>query len=88
MIGVSVGVMLGASQVLARMYNPTVRFFASIPSTLLLPIAVQLFGIASTMNVFLICLGSVWVIIINTCDGVAGVDRSWIRSARSLQLDV
>lgn len=85
-LGVSAGVLLGASPTLAKMYNPIVRFFASIPSTLLLPIAVQLFGIADNMNVFLICLGSVWVIVINTCDGVAGVDRMWIRSARSLQL--
>ncbi len=85
-IGVGFGVLLGASSTLARMYNPIVRFFASIPSTLLLPIAVQLFGIADNMNVFLICLGSVGVIMINTCDGVAGVDRMWIRSARSLQL--
>lgn len=85
-IGISFGVLLGASSTLARMYNPIVRFFASIPSTLLLPIAVQLFGIADNMNVFLICLGSVWVVMINTCDGVAGVDRMWIRSAHSLQL--
>lgn len=85
-IGISLGVLLGASSTLAKMYNPTVRFFASIPSTLLLPIAVQLFGIADNMNVFLICLGSVWVVMINTCDGVAGVDRMWIRSAQSLQL--
>lgn len=85
-IGISVGVLLGASHTLAKMYNPIVRFFASIPSTVLLPIAVQIFGIADNMNVFLICLGSVWVVIINTCDGVAGVDRMWIRSAHSLQL--
>lgn len=86
LIGISFGVLLGGSATLAKMYNPIVRFFASIPSTLLLPIAVQLFGIADSMNVFLICLGSMWVIMINTCDGVAGVDRMWIRSARSLQL--
>lgn len=85
-IGISCGVLLGASTTLGRMYNPIVRFFASIPNTLLLPIAVQLFGIADSMNIFLICLGSVWVIMINTCDGVAGVDRMWIRSAHSLQL--
>ena len=85
-IGVGVGVLLGANPVLGKMYNPVVRFFASIPNTLLLPIAVQIFGIADSMNVFLICLGAVWVVLINTCDGVAGVDRMWIRSARSLQL--
>lgn len=85
-LGIGVGVLIGATSALAQMYNPIVRFFASIPSTVLLPIAVQIFGIADNMNVFLICLGSVWVVIINTSDGVAGVDRMWIRSAQSLQL--
>lgn len=85
-LGVLAGVLLGASHRAAAMYNPIVRFFASIPNTVLLPIAVQVFGVADRMNVFLICLGSIWVIIINTSDGVAGVDRMWLRSAASLRL--
>jgi ABC-type nitrate/sulfonate/bicarbonate transport system permease component len=85
-IGVSVGVWLGRSRVAARMYNPIIRFFTSIPNTVLLPIAVQIFGAKDSMNIFLIFLGSVWVIMINTADGVAGVDAMWLRSARSLRL--
>lgn len=85
-LGVLIGALLGASRRAALMYNPVVRFFASIPNTVLLPIAVQVFGVADRMNVFLICLGSIWVIIINTADGVAGVDQMWLRSAASLRL--
>ncbi|MEV8511549.1 ABC transporter permease [Dactylosporangium sp. NPDC051484] len=84
--GIAVGVILGRSRVAARMYNPVVRFFTSIPNTVLLPIAVQIFGVTDGMNIFLIFLGSVWVIMINTADGVAGVDPMWLRSARSLRL--
>ncbi|WP_283138323.1 ABC transporter permease [Rhizohabitans arisaemae] len=85
-VGVTLGMLLGRSPVASRMYNPTVRFFTAVPNTMLLPIAVQIFGITSRMNVFLIFLGTVWVIIINTADGVAGVDEMWLRSARSLRL--
>ncbi|GAA2396910.1 ABC transporter permease [Dactylosporangium salmoneum] len=85
-VGIGVGVLLGRSRVAARMYNPVVRFFTSIPNTVLLPIAVQIFGVTDGMNIFLIFLGSVWVIMINTADGVAGVDPMWLRSARSLRL--
>ncbi len=85
-VGIVCGVLLGSSQVLNRMYSPSVRFFAAIPNTMLLPIAVQIFGVGDNMNVFLIFLGSVWVVMINTCDGVAGVDPMWISSARSLRM--
>lgn len=84
--GIAVGVLLGRSPVASAMYAPIVRFFAAIPNTVLLPIAVQIFGVASGMNVFLIFLGSVWVVIVNTADGVAGVDPMWLRSARSLRM--
>ncbi|MFD6883432.1 ABC transporter permease [Rhodococcus sp. NPDC060084] len=85
-VGIGVGVALGRSPILAGMYNPTVRFFMALPNAALLPIAFQIFGATSSMNVFLIFFGTVWVILVNTADGVAGVDRQWIRSARSLQL--
>ncbi|WGX97323.1 ABC transporter permease [Nocardioides sp. L-11A] len=85
-VGIGCGVVLGRSRVIAQMYGPVVRFFAAIPNTVLLPIAVQIFGVASNMNVFLIFLGSVWVVMINTADGVAGVDPMWLRSARSLRV--
>lgn len=85
-VGILCGLLLGSSPILNRMYAPGVRFFAAIPNTMLLPIAVQIFGVGSSMNVFLIFLGSVWVIMINTCDGVAGVDRMWLDSARSMRM--
>ncbi len=86
LVGIACGVVLGRSQAASRMYAPIVRFFAAIPNTVLLPIAVQIFGVTSGMNVFLIFLGSVWVVMINTADGVAGVDSMWLRSARSLRM--
>lgn len=86
-IGLLIGVLLGSNKYLGRMYNPAIRFLVAIPSTILLPIAVQIFGVGDTMNIFLIVLGSIGVVIINTCDGIAGVDSMWIRSARSLQLN-
>lgn len=86
LVGTAVGVLLGRSPIASSMYNPTVRFFIAVPSTMLLPIAVQLFGVTSQMNISLVFLGTVWIIMINTADGVAGVDPMWLRSARSLQL--
>jgi ABC-type nitrate/sulfonate/bicarbonate transport system permease component len=85
-VGIAAGLALGRSRVLNRMYSPIVRFFLSTPKVALLPVAVQIFGVTDAMNIFLIFLGTVWIVLVNTADGIAGVDPSWVRSARSMRL--
>jgi len=86
MVGVSLGVVLGVWRAAWEFANPLVRFGMSIPSTVLLPIAVVLFGITSSMNVFLIAFGSMWVVLVNTMDGVRSIDETAMLTARSLRL--
>ncbi|MFG1891130.1 ABC transporter permease [Micromonospora sp. NPDC049051] len=85
-VGIVCGFIIGRSRLTARMFHPVIRFWMATPKVVLLPIAVQIFGIADSMNIFLIFFGTVWLILINTADGVAGVDAAWLRSARSMQL--
>lgn len=85
-VGVVIGVALGRSTVLARMYSPLVRVFLALPNAALLPVAFMIFGATNWMNIFLIAFGVMWVVVVNTADGVAGVDEQWLRSARSLHL--
>ena len=80
------GFIVGRSRIVAQMYHPVIRFWMATPKVVILPIAVQIFGIADSMNIFLIFFGTMWLILVNTGDGVIGVDEAWIRSARSLQL--
>ncbi|CAM3559439.1 ABC transporter permease [Occultella aeris] len=85
-LGVAIGVVLGRSRVARHLYSPVIRFWMSVPNAALLPIALQFFGITEAMNIFLITFGSMWLIAVNTADGVAGVDPSWLRAARSMRL--
>ena len=85
-IGITAGVLLGTSKIVREFGYPMVRFGMSIPSTALLPVALTLFGITDDMNVFLIVFGSVWVILINTMDGVRDLDETAVLTARSLHL--
>ncbi|MDC3724767.1 ABC transporter permease [Rhodococcus rhodochrous] len=85
-IGIAVGVLLARSTVAARMYGPVVRFWLAVPNAILIPIAVKVFGVTDAMNIFMIAFGTVWLIIVNTADGVSTVDSSYLRSARSLHL--
>lgn len=85
-VGVLLGFVLARVRVAGLMYVPVVRFLIAVPKTALLPIAVQIFGIADGMNIFLIALGTVWLIVIHTLDGVHEVSTSYLISARSLRL--
>ncbi|WP_440709988.1 ABC transporter permease [Herbiconiux sp. YIM B11900] len=84
--GLVIGFALGRSPIARMMYSPVIRFWMSVPNAALLPIALQFFGVTEGMNIFLICFGTVWLITVNTADGVAGVNPDWVRSARSLHL--
>lgn len=84
--GIVGGVILGVWRPAAWFFDPMVRFGVSTPSTIFLPVAILIFGITSAMNIFLIAFGAVWVILINTLDGVRSLDRTTVLTARSLRL--
>jgi ABC-type nitrate/sulfonate/bicarbonate transport system permease component len=85
-IGLCLGILLGVSERVAAVFNPLIRFGMSIPSTALLPLAVVFFGITDRMNIALIVSGTLFTILINTMDGVRGIDRTVIMTARSMRL--
>jgi ABC-type nitrate/sulfonate/bicarbonate transport system permease component len=85
-VGVSLGVLIGVWRNASLVVSPLVRFGMSIPATVLLPLAVVIFGVTSSMNVFLIAFGSVWVVLVNTMDGVRNIDETAMTTARSLRL--
>jgi ABC-type nitrate/sulfonate/bicarbonate transport system permease component len=85
-VGIGAGIFLGVWWPAGAFFRPLVRFGMSVPATALLTIAIAIFGIESSMNVFLIGLGSVWPVLLNTYDGVRSIDRTFVLTARSLQL--
>lgn len=84
--GVVGGLLLGLSGRVEAFFKPLVRFGLSTPSTILLPVAVVIFGITDRMNVFLIVMGAVWPVLLNTMDGVRGIEPAILSSGRSLRL--
>lgn len=85
-IGVAIGFLLGRSRIARSMFSPVIRFWMAVPNAALLPIALQFFGVSEWMSISLIAFGTVWLIAINTADGVAAVNPYWLRASRSLRL--
>jgi ABC-type nitrate/sulfonate/bicarbonate transport system permease component len=72
--GVAIGVPLGLSPVARRAAFPIVEFLRAIPPPALLPVAIVTIGVGSTMKVALIAFVCVWPVLLNTIDGITGID--------------
>lgn len=88
-IGVStgyvVGLLLGRSLFLSRVFEPFLVALNSIPRIALVPIVVMMFGIGDTSKIVTAWLLVFFLVFFNTFEGARQVDRSLVSMARLLQ---
>jgi ABC-type nitrate/sulfonate/bicarbonate transport system permease component len=81
-VAVAVGLALGLSPRLRRATSPIVEFLRAIPPPALLPFGILVMGVGTSMKVFIIAFVCLWPVLLNTVDGVAGVDPTLRETAR------
>ena len=81
-VGIGGGIALGMSPVLRRVAAPIVEFLRAIPPPALLPFAILVIGVGDSMKVFIIAFVCLWPILLNTVDGVTGVDPTLRETTR------
>jgi ABC-type nitrate/sulfonate/bicarbonate transport system permease component len=81
-VGISTGLLLGVSRRARRAVAPIVEFLRAIPPPALLPFAILVIGVGDSMKVFIIAFVCVWPILLNTIDGVTGVDPTLRETTR------
>lgn len=84
MIGIPVGVLMGASPKVNGALSPLVDPFRSAPVVAFLPIFVMWFGIGEWMKILFLYVGAVVYLIPMVRDAVAAVPRDYWISARDL----
>ncbi|MFD5316653.1 ABC transporter permease [Streptomyces sp. NPDC127098] len=82
-VGVTLGLVLGMSRMLRTAAEPVVEFLRALPAPALIPFSLLLFGSGDSSKIFVIVLGAVWPILLNTIDGVRGVDGQQLDMARA-----
>lgn len=82
-VGVAAGTALGLAPRLRSASQPVTEFLRSIPPPLMLPFVIVTLGIGNDAKVALIAIGSMWPVLLNTADGVRGVDPEALDMARS-----
>jgi ABC-type nitrate/sulfonate/bicarbonate transport system permease component len=73
-VAIGAGLLLGLSPRARRAAAPIVEFLRAIPPPALLPFAILVIGVGTSMKVFIIAFVCIWPILLNTVDGVVGVD--------------
>lgn len=83
-IGIPLGVAFGSLQRFRSAAAPTFQFVRMVSPLAWTPLAIIVLGVGDSPVLFLLVIGGVWPILLNTASGVQSIDPRWIRVARSL----
>ena len=82
--GVTAGLILGRSELLARIFSPYIVALNSIPRIALVPLIILMFGLGDVSKVVTAWIIVFFVVFFNTFEGTRSVDRDQIAAARLL----
>lgn len=85
LIGLPFGVLLGQGSVFGRVLEPYINAVYATPRVVIVPLVIIWFGVDYSGRVFLVWLGSVIPVIINTAYGVRNARPDLLEVARSFQ---
>jgi ABC-type nitrate/sulfonate/bicarbonate transport system permease component len=85
-VGVTLGVAIGSSRTLRACAEPVLEFFRAIPPPVMVPILMLFLGIGTSMKIVVIATGCLWPILLNTVEGVRGLDPVLRDTARAYRL--
>jgi ABC-type nitrate/sulfonate/bicarbonate transport system permease component len=81
--GIGLGIPIGLSRWSRLWAMPHIEYWRAMPPPALLPISIVLLGIYDRQKVALIAFFCLFPILLNTIDGVRGIDPTLIETARS-----
>ncbi|MGH8813764.1 MAG: aliphatic sulfonate ABC transporter permease SsuC [Advenella sp.] len=85
-IGLILGFLNGGFRVCERLLDTTIQMIRNVPHLSLIPLVILWFGIDEAGKLFLVALGTLFPIYLNTFHGIRSVDRDLIEMGRSYGL--
>lgn len=85
-IGLVLGLISGLSRWGERLLDTSIQMLRNVPHLALIPLVILWFGIDETAKIFLVSLGTLFPIYINTWHGIRNIDRGLVEMARSYGL--
>ena len=84
LVGIPIGIAMGMSPLVFRQMTPVVGFLRPIPPVAWIPLTLLWFGVTNVQQYFIIFIGTLFPIVLNTIAGVNDVDPIAMRAALSL----
>lgn len=81
-IGVMLGLVLASVPLLEKIVDPFLQFMRALPSIALIPIVLVFAGIGLESKIFVVALGAVWPVLLNTIDGIHATEPELKRTAK------
>lgn len=84
--GIVFGVLIGSLRFVRAVLDPYLQFARSIPQVALVPIIIGILGIQAAPKIYVIAVACVWPVLLNTIDGIRGIDPSVRDMARAYRI--
>lgn len=82
---IPVGLLVGRVKSIANFLTPPIELFRFLPSAVMIPIGIMLFGIENVMKIFIIWFGSFWPMLIVTIQSSRHIDSDLIDTCSIFQ---
>ncbi|ABU77652.1 aliphatic sulfonate ABC transporter permease [Cronobacter sakazakii] len=86
LIGLALGLISGLSRWGERLLDSSIQMLRNVPHLALIPLVILWFGIDESAKIFLVALGTLFPIYINTWHGIRNIDSGLLEMARSYGL--
>lgn len=86
LVGLPLGIGIGLSRTLDRATDLIIQLIKPIPPIAWIPLAILWFGIGEGGKVFIIFLGAIFPVLVNTVDGIRQTDHRFVELARVLEV--
>lgn len=85
-LGLGIGLVMGYFRAGYLLLEPLIELLRPLPPPAIIPVAILFLGIENQMKIFVIAFACFFPIVVNTIQGVAGVDRVLLDTARTFGL--
>jgi ABC-type nitrate/sulfonate/bicarbonate transport system permease component len=85
-VGIPVGILMGRSRKSYHLLEPLTEMLRPIPSAAVIPVAILFLGIDNGMKIFVVVYACLWPVLINSLDGVRGIDPVLIETGKTFDL--
>jgi ABC-type nitrate/sulfonate/bicarbonate transport system permease component len=85
-VGIVLGLVMGSSQTVTYLLDPNIESIRPLPKAALVPVLMLFLGLGATMKITAVVLASFFPVLINTIQGVRGVDPILVATGRTFGL--